>query len=86
MMDSKTSSRGRKKIMVALQGGGAHTAYVWGVMDELLADEELEIVAIGGTSGGAMNAAVIAGALGMESGPDGRPLDDMNGGSWRGPC
>jgi NTE family protein len=76
MMDTRTKSGGKKKVMMALQGGGAHTAYVWGVMDELLADEDIEIVAIGGTSGGAMIAAVVASALSMESSAAGKPLDD----------
>ncbi|WP_151636142.1 patatin-like phospholipase family protein [Noviherbaspirillum aerium] len=76
MMSPGTGSRSRKKVMVALQGGGAHTAYVWGVMDELLASDDIDIVALGGTSGGAMVAAVVAGALSMERSPVGQPLDD----------
>jgi NTE family protein len=49
-----------KPINLALQGGGAHGAYTWGVLDRLLEDERLEIDAISGTSAGAMNAAVLA--------------------------
>jgi NTE family protein len=45
-----------KKIDLALQGGGAHGAYTWGVIDRLLDDERLEIDGICGTSAGAMNA------------------------------
>ena len=44
-----------KKIDVALQGGGAHGAYTWGVLDRLLDDERVEIDGICGTSAGAMN-------------------------------
>lgn len=52
-----------KFISLALQGGGAHGAFTWGVLDRLLDDERLEIEAISGTSAGAMNAAVIADGL-----------------------
>lgn len=45
----------KKKIDLALQGGGAHGAYTWGVIDRLLDDERIEIDGICGTSAGAMN-------------------------------
>ncbi|MGI3167518.1 patatin-like phospholipase family protein [Pseudooceanicola sp. C21-150M6] len=45
------------RINVALQGGGAHGAYTWGVLDRLLEDEEIEIAGISGTSAGALNGA-----------------------------
>jgi NTE family protein len=44
-----------KKLDIALQGGGAHGAYSWGVLDRLLDDERIEIDGICGTSAGAMN-------------------------------
>ena len=47
-----------KKINVALQGGGAHGAFAWGVLDRLLEDERVEIEGISATSAGAMNATV----------------------------
>jgi NTE family protein len=47
-------------IDLALQGGGSHGAFTWGVLDRLLEEEQLRIVAISGTSAGAMNAAVLA--------------------------
>jgi NTE family protein len=47
-------------IDLALQGGGSHGAFTWGVLDRLLEEEWLEIAAISGTSAGAMNAAVLA--------------------------
>jgi NTE family protein len=47
-------------IDLALQGGGAHGAFTWGVMDRLLEDERLQIDGISGTSAGAMNAVVLA--------------------------
>lgn len=51
---------GKKPISLALQGGGAHGAFTWGVLDVLLEDGRLEIEAISGTSAGAMNAVVLA--------------------------
>lgn len=50
----------RKRINLALQGGGSHGAFTWGVLDEILADGRLDIAAISGTSAGAMNAVVLA--------------------------
>jgi len=52
-----------KHIELALQGGGAHGAFTWGVLDRLLEDERIEIDAISGTSAGAMNAVVLADGL-----------------------
>ena len=51
--------KSHKIINLALQGGGAHGAYTWGVLDRLLADERIEIEGISGTSAGAINAAVL---------------------------
>jgi NTE family protein len=47
-------------IDLALQGGGSHGAFTWGVLDRLLEEKWLRIAAISGTSAGAMNAAVLA--------------------------
>src|SRR6516162_10647016 len=47
-------------IDLALQGGGAHGAFTWGVLDRLLEEPRLRIEGISGTSAGAMNAAVLA--------------------------
>ena len=49
-----------KPICLALQGGGAHGAFTWGVIDKILEDGSLSIEAVSGTSAGAMNAAVLA--------------------------
>jgi len=46
-----------KRINLALQGGGAHGAFTWGVLDRLLEEESIEIAAISGTSAGALNGA-----------------------------
>jgi NTE family protein len=48
-----------KKINLALQGGGAHGAFAWGVLDRLLDDDRIEIEGISATSAGAMNATVL---------------------------
>lgn len=55
---------------LALQGGGSHGAYTWGVLDRLLQEEALEIAGISGTSAGAMNAVALAAGL-MEGGREG---------------
>ncbi|HEX8828237.1 MAG TPA: patatin-like phospholipase family protein, partial [Xanthobacteraceae bacterium] len=47
-------------IDLALQGGGSHGAFTWGVLDRLLEEPWLRITGISGTSAGAMNAAVLA--------------------------
>ncbi len=47
-----------KKIDLALQGGGAHGAFTWGVIDRLLDEESIKIDGICGTSAGAMNAVI----------------------------
>ena len=52
-----------KKINLALQGGGAHGAFTWGVLDHLLDDGRLIVEGISGTSAGAMNAVMLADGL-----------------------
>ena len=47
-------------VDLALQGGGSHGAFTWGVLDRLLEESRLRIEAISGTSAGAMNAAALA--------------------------
>jgi len=56
----KAASSNTKRVNLALQGGGAHGAFIWGVLDYLLEDRRLEIAAISGTSAGAMNAVALA--------------------------
>ena len=53
-------SQPKKSIKLALQGGGSHGAFAWGVLDRLLEDERLHIAAVSGTSAGAMNAVALA--------------------------
>ncbi|QNE06012.1 patatin-like phospholipase family protein [Croceicoccus marinus] len=51
------------KLDVALQGGGAHGAFTWGVLDFLLEQPDIDIGAVSGASAGALNAAVLASGL-----------------------
>ena len=59
-------------IDLALQGGGSHGAFTWGVLDRLLEEPWLQIDGISGTSAGAMNAAVLADGH-AEGGANGAP-------------
>jgi len=59
----------QKKINLALQGGGAHGAFTWGVLDHLLEDGRLIIEGISGSSAGAINAVMVADGL-ARGGPD----------------
>ena len=59
----KEPSAKTKRINLALQGGGAHGAFTWGVLDHLLDDERLVIEGISGTSAGAVNAVMLADGL-----------------------
>jgi len=63
-------SPGRPRINLALQGGGAHGAFTWGVLDALLEDGRLDFEGISGTSAGAMNAICMAQGM-MTGGPEG---------------
>lgn len=49
-----------KTVTIALQGGAAHGAFAWGVLDRLLEDERIAIEGVAGTSSGAINAALLA--------------------------
>ncbi|MFN3743974.1 MAG: patatin-like phospholipase family protein [Hyphomicrobiaceae bacterium] len=60
----------QKPVGLALQGGGAHGAFAWGVLDKLLEDNRIGIEAVSATSAGAMNAVVMAYGYSL-SGTDG---------------
>ena len=73
--------RDARKINLALQGGGTHGAFTWGVLERLLDEEWLEFDGMSGTSAGAINAAVFA--LGLSQGGRAgarRAMEDF----WRG--
>lgn len=65
----KNPKPGQKSINLALQGGGSHGAFTWGVLDYLLEDGRLHVEAISATSAGTMNACAFAYGL-YEGGPD----------------
>src|SRR5271167_2137365 len=64
-----TAAPGRRKVALALQGGGSHGAFTWGVLDRLLDDATIDIIGVTGTSAGAMNAAVLVDGL-IRGGPE----------------
>jgi NTE family protein len=63
MKHNDSLRRIRKPVGLALQGAGSWGAYTWGVLDALLASRSLAIGQLSGTSAGAINAAIVAGAL-----------------------
>ena len=65
-----SNSQVPKAINLALQGGGAHGAFTWGVLERLLEDDRVTIEGICGTSAGAMNGAMVAYGM-MKGGRDG---------------
>ncbi len=69
-----------KRINLALQGGGTHGAFTWGVLDHLLEDGRLTVEGISGTSAGAVNAVMLADGLKRGGAAEARKrLDDF----WR---
>ena len=69
-----------RRVNLALQGGGTHGAFTWGVLERLLEDDRLDIDGVSGTSAGALNAAILVQGL-AEGGREGavRALGRM----WR---
>lgn len=61
-----------KRVSLALQGGGAHGAFTWGVLDRLLEEDSLAIEGVSGTSAGALNAVVLAYGLSLGGRPEAR--------------
>lgn len=66
----KPSARSVKPVNLALQGGGAHGAFTWGVLDYLLEDGRIEFAAASATSAGSLNAVVLAQGI-TDGGRDG---------------
>ncbi len=69
-MPKRNGKTFEKSVNLALQGGGAHGAFTWGVLDRILEDGRIYIEAISGTSAGAMNAVAVADGL-MRGGEEG---------------
>ena len=59
---------GNRLASLALQGGGSHGAFTWGVLDALLEDGRIDIEGASGTSAGAMNAVVLAHGMAQSEG------------------
>lgn len=62
MHGKKKEEQPKKVVSIAMQGGGAHGAFAWGIMDRLL-EEDITVEAVSGTSAGAMNSAAIIDGL-----------------------
>lgn len=77
LADTAARPAGKRPICLALQGGGAHGAFQWGVLDRLLEDDRLDVRAISGVSAGAMNAAALV--CGLAAGDGRAALDKL----WR---
>ena len=60
---ARPGEAGQKVVNLALQGGGSHGAFTWGVLDRLLEEERLASKASPATSAGAVNAVVLADGL-----------------------
>jgi NTE family protein len=71
---------GQTLIDLALQGGGAHGAFTWGVLDRLLEEPRITVEGISGTSAGAMNAAVLVDGFARDGAKGAR---DSLEGFWR---
>ncbi|MEX0287045.1 MAG: patatin-like phospholipase family protein [Paracoccaceae bacterium] len=67
-----------RHINLALQGGGAHGAFTWGVLNRLLDDPDIEVAGITGTSAGALNGAAFKSGM-VKNGRDGarQALEDL---------
>jgi NTE family protein len=61
--EAPPSAPAPKRVSLALQGGGSHGAFTWGVLDVLLEDGRLQLDGISGASAGAMNAVVLGAGL-----------------------
>lgn len=59
MLKRKRPAPARRPVCLALQGGGAHGAFQWGVLDRLLEDDRLDVRVVTAASAGAMNAAAL---------------------------
>jgi NTE family protein len=64
-IEARTPKAGQKAINLALQGGGSHSAFTWGVLDRLLEDDRLIFDGITATSAGCVNAVLLADGLAL---------------------
>ena len=75
---SRRAARHEKAMNIALQGGGSHGAFTWGVLDKLFEDDRIWVEAISGASAGAMNAVVAAQGM-YDDGAQGARKDAQRG-------
>lgn len=68
----------KPRINLALQGGGAHGAFTWGVLDRLLESEAVDIAAISGTSAGALNGAALKAGFARKGGDAQAARDNLD--------
>ncbi|MFC5374386.1 patatin-like phospholipase family protein [Brevundimonas faecalis] len=73
-------ARSKRPVCLALQGGGSHGAFQWGVLDRLLEADILDIRAVTAASAGAMNAAALVTGLARDGAEGGRAALDL---LWR---
>ncbi|RZL93774.1 MAG: hypothetical protein EOP82_06630 [Variovorax sp.] len=62
-MSTARNASGPRVLNLALQGGGAHGAFTWGVLDRLLDQEDIDVGRVSGTSAGALNGAALVSGL-----------------------
>ncbi len=67
---------GKKKIALALQGGGSHGAYIWGILERLLEEDRFDFRGFCGASSGAMNGVLVA--YGLHTGGNKRAIELLN--------
>src|SRR3982751_3285609 len=86
--DQGAPASAAKTINLALQGGGAHGAFTWGVLDRLLEEDAIAFEGISATSAGAANATVMAYGMtiGGREGARQALCTISGGGSLRRPC
>ncbi len=70
MTDTTTKASESKPISLALQGGGSHGAFTWGVLDALLEDGRLTLEGVSGASAGAMNAVALGQGFAQSASPE----------------
>jgi NTE family protein len=71
---ASSTSNSSPSLNLALQGGGSHGAFTWGVLDALLADGRVTLEGISGTSAGAMNAVALAHGFAQAQGKPGADM------------
>jgi NTE family protein len=82
MASDNTSNPPQKTVSLALQGGGSHGAFTWGVLDALLEDGRVDVHGISGASAGAMNAVALGHGYTQARGRNNQPVRDALSEFW----